>query len=68
LRAGVPPGGLPTPRPKRAPGHAATAAGRFSNLRGQSARPPAMDRDLWAETAADPPREVPPLGVARPDL
>jgi len=27
-----------------------------------------MDRDLWAETAADPPREVPPLGVARPDL
>jgi len=39
-----------------------------SNLRGQSARPPAMDRDLWVETAVDPPREVPPLGVARPDL
>jgi hypothetical protein len=39
-----------------------------ANLRGQLARPPATDRDLWAETAADPPREVPPLGVARPDL
>jgi hypothetical protein len=39
-----------------------------SNLRGQSVPPTATDRDLWAETAADPPREVPPLGVARPDL
>jgi regulator of protease activity HflC (stomatin/prohibitin superfamily) len=38
-----------------------------SNLRGQLARPPGTDRDLWAETAAHPPREVPPLGIARPD-
>jgi hypothetical protein len=39
-----------------------------SNLRGQSARPAATDRDLWAETAANPPPAVSPLGVARPDL
>lgn len=39
-----------------------------SNLRGQLARHTATDRDLWAETAAEPPHEVPPLGVARPDL
>ena len=39
-----------------------------SNLRGQLARPPGTDRDLWAETAAVPPRDGPPLGVARPDL
>jgi len=39
-----------------------------ANLRGQLARPPGTDRDLWAETAAAPPRDAPPLGVARPDL
>jgi hypothetical protein len=39
-----------------------------SNLRGQLARPPGTDRDLWIETAAAPPRDAPPLGVARPDL
>lgn len=39
-----------------------------SNLRGQLARPPGTDRDLWIETAAAPPRDAAPLGVARPDL
>lgn len=39
-----------------------------ANLRGQLARAPGADRDLWTETAANPPREVPPLGVARPDV
>jgi hypothetical protein len=39
-----------------------------ANLRGQLARPPGADRDLWTEAVAAPPREAPPLGVARPDL
>jgi hypothetical protein len=39
-----------------------------ANLRGQLARPPGTDRDLWVETAAAPPRDAPPLGGARPDL
>jgi len=39
-----------------------------ANLRGQLARPPGTDRDLWIETAAAPPREASSLGVARPDL
>jgi hypothetical protein len=38
-----------------------------ANLRGQLARSAPTDRDLWAQTAAAPPGEVTPLGVARPD-
>jgi len=38
-----------------------------ANLRGQLARPARTGSDLWVESAAARPREVAPLGAARPE-